>query len=89
MGIIAYSIIKYNNYNNYKKKCIPIKDSDRIIISNLECISVIFEFIYTNPDLETDIVKVFMETFNPLDDPNKENFNNWIFWNKNSKRIRG
>lgn len=75
LGTIAYFI---RNYINYIKICTPIKDSDRIIISNLECISIIFELLYINPELEDDIIKAFMETFNPNIEPNKENFNKYM-----------
>jgi len=74
IAIIIIIVVSVKYTNNMKKLCTPIENSDRIIISNLECISVIFEFLYINKDLETDIIKVFMDIFNPSVAPNKENF---------------
>ena len=78
LGTIAYFITNYINYINYIKICTPIKDTDRIILSNLECISILFELLYKNPELEGDIIKAFMETFNPAVESTKENFNKYM-----------
>ena len=76
LGTIAYFVINHINY--MKKLCTPVENSDRIIISNLECISVIFQLLYINEDLESIIIPIFMKIFEPEVEPTKENFNKYI-----------
>lgn len=60
-----------------KKICTPIENSDRIIISNLECISVTFQLLHKNKDLESVIIPVFMKIFEPTVEPTRENFDKY------------
>jgi hypothetical protein len=76
LGTIAYFVI--NNMNYMKKLCAPLENSDRIIISNLECISVVFQLLYINEDLESIIIPEFMKIFEPTVEPTKENFDKYM-----------
>lgn len=75
LGAIAYFVINHINY--MKKICTPIENSDRIIISNLECISVTFQLLHKNKDLESVIIPVFMKIFEPTVEPTRENFDKY------------
>ena len=75
LGVIAYFVINYINY--MKKNCTPAENSDRIIISNLECISVLFQLLYINKDLESIIIPIFLKIFDPTVEPTKENFDKY------------
>jgi len=76
LGLIIYFVINHINY--MKKLCTPVENSDRIIISNLECISVMFQLLYINKDLESIIIPIFMKIFNPTVQPTKENFDKYM-----------
>jgi hypothetical protein len=79
LGVIIYFVINHINHINYMKKiCIPVEDSDRIIISNLECISIMFQLLHKNKELESIIIPIFMKIFEPTIQPTKENFDRYI-----------
>ena len=76
LGTIAYFVINHINYA--KKLCTPVENSDRIIISNLECISVMLQLLHKNKDLQSIIIPIFLKIFEPTVEPTKENFDRYM-----------